>query len=143
MKRLGLCIVCALSLLFSCQLFTPALSWTDVGGTGGPAFSDNWGNCGNPYPVCSYALDLQGSLHIVGMIKDSTPLPSSQVAFTLPEGFRPASLQSAVVKSMDADFLGSGIATVYINVNGNVQVFPNSSNSDDIIDFGHIVVKMD
>ncbi|MBN2353340.1 MAG: hypothetical protein JXD23_12270 [Spirochaetales bacterium] len=68
---------------------------TQVGTAGAPAFQNGWGNNFPATQLLSYAIDSQGFLHIDGGITDGTPAATSSVVFTLPAGFRPASMQYA------------------------------------------------
>lgn len=121
----------------------PALNWIEVGSASGPAFLNGWTNYGDGYQNCAYAIDAQSQLHIVGILTDTTNTGGSgEIAFQLPVSFRPRIIQREGITSMATGFALSSLGTIAITPEGNVYIYPANSTSDDIIDLGHVVVRL-
>lgn len=119
-----------------------ALAWTEVGSATGPAFENGWSNYGGVYQTCAYALDVQGQLHIVGLLSDTTPLASGQIVFTLPAGYRPTSYQRSPISFMPASFAGPATGILSVETNGNVFVYPPDGGHMDLADLGQVIVRL-
>lgn len=53
-----------------------------------PTLLNSWVNYGSTYRTAGYWKDIQGQVHLVGMVAGGTPGAGS-IVFTLPEGYRP------------------------------------------------------
>ena len=74
-----------------------------VGGTGQPAFTGTWVNFGGGWADAAFYKDVNGFVHLRGMIKSGTIATS---AFTLPPGHRPTVSEKFAVAT------GSAVANV-------------------------------
>jgi hypothetical protein len=129
--------------LFSCSL-EEEFEWIKVGSGDGPPFLNNWDHLGTEgaitYEDCMFAKDKAGLLHIVGMIKNTSTVTGNSNLFTLPENYRPATTQSAIIEVFTPAWAGDQ-TVLYILTTGTVQAAGLSSH--DKISFGHILVKLD
>jgi hypothetical protein len=63
------------------------INWHNVGDAGEPAFENGWVNYGAGYNPARFGKDAAGRVWVQGLIKNGN---SGQVAFTLPEQYRPS-----------------------------------------------------
>lgn len=84
-----------------------------------PTLLNSWTNYGSTYRSAGYWKDIQGQVHLVGMVAGGTP-GSGSVVFTLPEGYRP---------SKDEIFVSVGnaaFAEIIVRSSGNVIIVVGS-----------------
>lgn len=140
LKALVICGIAAF--VFTCSLPEEpfVMSWTQVGAPGAPAFQNDWENTYTTIQLLSYGIDSQGFLHINGAIDDTSPMTTSQAVFTLPEGYRPATMQYIGAIGV------SGVSYVPIMVTittiGNVLVGGGGVSLDKAT-LGDVTVKLD
>jgi hypothetical protein len=122
----------------------PAISWTEVGSANGPVFALDFNHYGGVYQRCAFGVDAQGQLHIIGIIADSNATGTGRQVFTLPAGFRPTTLQRAVVTgyAAGANFPTPLVANLEVRIDGTVWITPSNASSDDTYDLGHVVVTL-
>jgi hypothetical protein len=96
---------------------TKGEAWREVGATGQPAFQNSWVNAAGGETAAFYK-DALGIVHLKGFIGSGT---INAVAFTLPEGYRPAAnLQFAAP---------SNSAFGYFDVQSDGDVLPVVGNN--------------
>lgn len=79
-----------------------------------PTLGTGWSNAGSPYLSVGYIMDSEGWVTLRGRLKAGTGV--DQVAFTLPEGYRPGGTSVFLVP------VGTGTAgTVTVEANGDVS----------------------
>lgn len=105
--------------------FTKDSSYTVVGNTGAPAFTNAWVNFGAPYFNASYWKDPLGFIHLRGRIKTGTV---GNAAFTLPPGYRPAATVGFAVLS------NSTIGGLHVEADGEVIPVTPSNNASVSLD---------
>lgn len=99
------------------QYVPPTITWTAV--AGGVGFQNGWSDFGAPYFGAAYCIDLQGFVHLRGLIKGGT---LGLTAFTLPSGFRPVS--SALCSAT-----GGTITPATVQIDASGAVTPNGTNN--------------
>jgi hypothetical protein len=82
-----------------------------VGGTGEPAFQNGWNNFGFGYSLAGFFKDPMGIVHLKGTLSGGG---SGSIAFTLPEGYRPA-------ENLFLPIAGGG------PIAANLQIFPDGT----------------
>jgi hypothetical protein len=85
-----------------------------VGAPGQPAFGTGWSNFGGSFAVAGFYKDSLGIVHLQGSLTSGP----GQIAFTLPQGYRPTGFHYQVVAEG-----GDQFAHVTISTNGTVNVF--------------------
>lgn len=68
--------------------FTHVEPWREVGSADNPSFESSWVNFGSVYNTAAFYKDMQGVVHLKGLVKNGT-VGSAETVFTLPEGYRP------------------------------------------------------
>lgn len=92
-------------------------TWHYVGATGEPAFGTNWSNFGVfPEMPARFKIDITGTVHIQGRVKNSGNLTATSVIFTLPSGYRPSYNIARLQLYVDR----GSVRSVYINTIGQV-----------------------
>ena len=102
-----------------------------IGSAGQPAFTASWVNYGSPYSNAGYFARPDGWVELIGVIKSGTV---GSAAFTLPPGFRPASLKS--LGTMSAGVFGR----VDIGTDGTVTPIAPSTNPSVVLDGLHFKI---
>jgi hypothetical protein len=87
-----------------------------VGAAGQPVFQNSWDNEGGGFETVGFYKDSLGIIHLVG---DAHNAAAPQLIFTLPGGYRPASIIDFFVRA-NGDTAG---ATVIIEPDGSVRQF--------------------
>jgi hypothetical protein len=95
----------------------------DPGAWQTPTLLNSWVDFGNPYGPTAYRKDLNGVVHLRGVIKDGTTTGGT-VVFTLPAGFRPgANLEEIFVATTNPQ----NSAEVVVEADGDVAIYGASA----------------
>jgi hypothetical protein len=105
--------------------FAQSLDFSYVGSQGKPAFTNSWAHYGSPYSNAGYIKRADGWVELVGVIKSGTV---GSAAFTLPPGFRPATLKSILTLSNGA------AGRVDVGSDGTVTPLSPSNNASVVLD---------
>ena len=96
--------------------------WREVGATGQPAFANSWSNFGSGFDTAGFYKDALGIVHLKGLVDGpaGAGTGSGTVAFTLPEGYRPA----ATVRTIGVGEAsgGTGVGVIDIATSGTVTL---------------------
>jgi hypothetical protein len=100
-------------------------AYREVGSPGNPAFEAGCTNLGGQYETAAFFKDRQGMVHLKGAV---TCTGTSQNAFLLPPGYRPADnkfhVELGVVRSAD-----DGDGEIVVDGHTGVVTAPNASGS--------------
>ena len=104
-------------------------AWKEIGGSGNPAFTNNWSNYGSG-STAAFRKNGDGMVSLKGFIKHSTGTANpTTAAFTLPEGYRPTT--TLILSATIALSTGMVGARIVVGTDGTVR--PDRAGATEIL----------